>query len=76
MKGRKVGDLAGFLTKAVQDMIRDSSFSEVASGSGIDRATLHRMSHGEMRKLTLRTAQKVAAYLGGELRFVKNGRAK
>jgi DNA-binding phage protein len=76
MKGRKVGDLAGFLISEVQGRIARSSFSAVAAESGVDRATLHRLSHDDMPKLTLRTAIKVAAYLGGELRFVKNGRAR
>jgi DNA-binding phage protein len=73
-----MGDLAAILSSAIQGRITDSSFSRVAADSGLDRATLHRLSHskGDMPKLTLRTAQKVAAYLGGELRFVKNGRAK
>lgn len=69
-----MGDLAGFLAAALSDRIGRSSFTEVQMASGVDRATLHRLSRGEMPKLTLRTAQKVAAYLGYELRLVRNGR--
>ena len=69
-------DLAAFLANEMRSRLARSTFGDVAAQSGIDRATLHRLSHGEMAKLTLRTAQKLAKYLDGDLRFVRNGHQK
>ena len=64
------------LVSELRPKIQSDGFGDVAAQSGIDRATLHRLSHGEMAKLTLRTAQKLAKYLDGDLRFVRNGHQK
>jgi hypothetical protein len=75
MKARKVTDLHAFLVSALSGRIMDSSFSVVAAESGIDRATLHRLTRVGMPNLPLKTAEKAAAYLGYELRAVKlNGK--
>jgi DNA-binding phage protein len=51
------------------------SLRQLSNETGIDKSMLHRITKGDGRPSFERVA-KVAAALGGELRFVKNGRAK
>ena len=60
------------LEKALRSAVRHCGLTRyaVAKGAGVDVAVLLRFAGGE-RTITLRTAGKLAAFLGLELRSVK-----
>lgn len=57
------------MTEVIKRAIRDrgENVTRLAKGAGVPQPVLHRFVAGE-RDLTLRTAEKLAAYLGLELR--------